>query len=65
MKIETSTKGMNKWEFKYNSPANGKVYHKNRNIMIIYDNLIIIYKGVPIDKEMFPCNATKQLIRRI
>lgn len=41
----------------YLSPANGKVYHKGRNIAIIYSHSIRMFFNVPIDKSMLPINA--------
>lgn len=43
-----------KWEYRYTTPNNGKVYHKNNFIMILYTRVLKLFE-VPKGKEMLPC----------
>ncbi len=51
-----------KWKYKGLTPANGEIYHKGNNIMIVYINKIKLYKNVPSCKFL-PCFSECCIIR--
>jgi hypothetical protein len=51
-----------KWEYQGLTPGNGKVYHKGRSIMVLYRDVIKLYKNPPID-NFIPALAECRIIR--
>ncbi len=47
------------WKFVYVTPAGGRMFAKNRSILVIYHNEIRLYKEIKEGERLLPCYANK------
>lgn len=53
---------MEKWTYQGLSPNDGRIYHKGRWILQVYENNIKLWH-IPEGNVMFPCHADSEQVR--